>query len=159
MTEERTNIKAKKIRSAVSVGASGGLFWSFVCYLLHFLNFTSIGPSVLIQPFWDGMGHRPLAHILGMGVAAILGILFAVIYVFTMSKFYQPFIGVAYGIVLFAIFFYLFNPIFSLTNKPIHQMGINTFATMLCLFVLFGLFIGFSLSVEFSSKEGSAKVK
>jgi hypothetical protein len=160
MKEEHSNERNQKIKTALSVGVAGGLFWSIVESIAHYINFTTIGPSILIAPFVTStFSHKPIAHLIGILAATILAVLFSLVYVFTLSRFYHPLIGVACGLVLFAIFYYVLVPVLSLTNKPIHQMGANNFTTQLCLFVLFGLFVGFSLSTEYSSNENQAKAK
>ncbi len=152
------DIKAKKIKAALQIGAVGGIFWAAMNDVLYFMNFTLINSSVFMKPFIQPSGaDRPVLQLMGIGVAAILSILFALAYVFTFSRFYSPWIGIATGGALFVIFYYILSPIFDLTEKPIHQIGMNTFATELCLFILYGLFIGFSLSSEFSSKKERAK--
>lgn len=154
MEETRT----KKIKTAILIGVVGGIFWAAMNYVLYFMNFTFISPSVFIKPFILSNGtDRPMIQLMGIGVAAILSIGFALAYVFTLSRFYSPWIGIGAGTALFGIFYYILSPLLNLTEKPIHQIGMNTFATELCLFILYGLFIGFSLSSEFSSKKEGAK--
>lgn len=150
--------RTSKIRTAIQIGAVGGIFWAAVNYVLYFMNFTYISSSVFIKPFIQpSSADKPMTQLIGIGFAAILSILFALAYVFTLSRFYSPWIGIGTGAALFAIFYYILSPLFHLTEKPIHQIGMNTFATELCLFILYGLFVGFSLSSEFASKKERAK--
>lgn len=149
-----------KIRTALEIGAFGGAFWSLLGYIAYFLNFSSIGPSIFIRPFvTKAFADRPLAQFMGVAVATLFGMLFALVYVFTLSRFYQPWISVGCGAALFVLFYYVIAPLFSITSRPLHHLGTNTFSTQLCLFILFGLFVGFSLSAEFSSKEDSVDVE
>ena len=148
------DITRRKIKSAVVVGGVGGAFWSFIGYAAYFMNFTLIGPSIWIKPFvTEDFLVQPLAHLIGIAVGTFLSILVAFLYAFTLAKYYAPWIGLGFGLALFLLTYYVINPLLALTKKPIHNMGVNTFTTEICLFLLFGLFIGFSLSVEYSSKE------
>lgn len=150
--------KTNKIKTAIQFGAVAGIFWAAINYVLYFMNFTFISSSVFIQPFiHSSSADKPMTQLMGIGVAALLSILFALAYTFTLSRFYSPWIGIGAGGALFGIFFYILSPLFHLTEKPIHKIGMNTFATELCLFILYGLFLGFSLSSEFSSKKERAR--
>ncbi|RKD25562.1 hypothetical protein BEP19_01050 [Ammoniphilus oxalaticus] len=144
----------EKMKKALVVGAVGGLFWSLLGYAFYSMNFTKLGPAVVVSPFFvSKAADKPLAQFTGMAVITALSIGFALLYVYLFSKYYTPWIGIASGVVLFALFFYALNPLFQWTKKPLHQIGMNTFSTTLSLFLLYGLFVGFSLSAEFSSKE------
>ncbi len=159
MTEETKNdVNQRKLRSAFLIGAVGGTFWAFVGYAAYFMNFTKLGPSLFVKPFIPQESlDQPFAHFMGIGVAIVLSILVSLAYVFTLSKFYSPLIGVALGGGAFLFFFYAVSPLLGLTRQPIHLIGMNTFATELCLFILWGLFIGFSLSAEFSSNNNAVR--
>jgi hypothetical protein len=152
--------KRHKITAALQTGAIGGAFWSLMGYIAYFINFSSVGPSIFIRPFvTKAFADRPLAQFMGIGAAMIFGIVFALLYAFTLSRFYQPWLGIGCGAALFVLFYYVIAPMFSITTKPLHHLGSNTFSTQLSLFILFGLFVGFSLSAEFSSKEEPAKAE
>lgn len=153
-----TAMKKDRIKSALLIGAAGGAFWSLLGYVFYFMNFSKIGPAIVVRPlFATEMADKPIAHFAGIVVFTALSIVFALLYVARFSKYYTPWIGVAGGALLFGLFYYAVNPLLRLTSQPLHQMGMNTFTTQLCLFILHGLFVGFSLSAEYSSKERKAK--
>ena len=156
--ETKRDLQKSKIKTALVVGLVGGIFWSLIGYALYYMNFTTLGPSIFAKTFVNpNLVNKPWVQMMGVAVITLLSLAFALLYVFTLSKYYTPWIGVASGIVLFLLFFYGASPLFGLTVKPIHEMGMNTFTTEFCLFLLYGLFIGFSLSAEFSSNEEKAK--
>lgn len=157
-TRTNTENGIDRIKFATLVGTIGGVFWSMIGYAFYLMNFSKIGPSVIVSPmFAEETATKPIAQFVGIAVFAALSILFSILYVFLFSKYYTPWIGVVSGALLFVLFFYGVNPLLQLTDEPLLQIGINTFTTMLCLFVLYGLFIGFSLSAEYSGKEDEAK--
>ncbi|MEW9669598.1 YqhR family membrane protein [Ammoniphilus sp. 3BR4] len=152
--ESRKDSKARKIRSSLIVGGVGGAFWAMLHYVAYYMNFTKIGPSIYVAPFFQSDAvNRPLAQLAGVGVATVLSMGIALAYVFSLAEFYSPWIGIGLGIGMFGIFYYGVSPLLALTKKPIHVLGMNTFATELSLYILWGLFVGFSLSTEFSSKK------
>ncbi|WP_134698828.1 YqhR family membrane protein [Ammoniphilus sp. YIM 78166] len=158
MTEDKKNVKERKLKSALMIGAVGGAFWTLVGYAAYFMNFSKLGPSLFAKPFISQESlDQPFAHFMGIGVAIVFSILVSLAYVFTLAHFYSPLIGVALGGGVFLLFFYGLSPLLGLTKQPIHLIGMNTFATELCLFILWGLFIGFSLSTEFSSRDNAVR--
>lgn len=57
-------------------------------------------------------------------------------------------ISVVYGIILWGIVFYLLQPIY--TNIPkLVELNTNSIVTSLCLFILYGTFIGYSISYDY----------
>ncbi|RXT13766.1 YqhR family membrane protein [Ammoniphilus sp. CFH 90114] len=156
--ESMQDVKMRKIKAAMIIGGIGGAFWTMLGYVAYFMNFTKVGPSLFVTPFFQPeLVDRPLAQFTGVGFATVLSILVALAYVFTLARFYSPWIGIGLGVGGFGFFYYVLNPLIGFTNKPIHVLGMNTFTTELCLFILWGLFVGFSLSTEFASKEGAAR--
>ncbi len=133
----------------LTIGFIGGLFWSLIGYLLYLLNFTKIKPALVLTPWvvadWK---DQALGNWIGIFVIAFLSMLVAVAYKILLAKFKHMITGVIYGIILWGIVFYLLRPIFP-GLEPIQELGTNTVTTTLCLYVLYGLFIGFSISFEY----------
>lgn len=139
-TKQAKNVKARKLYKAISIGIWGAILWAFVAYVCYWLNLSKISPSHLSKLFiknslifhWQGI-------LLAFGILIFLSILFSVIYVFLFSHLYTPWIGVACGIVLSAIWINWRN------------LDTNSIASMVSVFTLYGVFVGYSLSMEFAS--------
>lgn len=145
--------RRKKVKEAIIVGLFGAIIWNLLGYVAYLFRFTSIGPVIYAKPFLSAEWEKqPLGHLAGIGVFSIFSILFALFYVFFFSKYSQPWIGIAFGVVLWSLFFLLIGPMFALI-KPVAQFDVNTIVTQLSLYILYGLFVGYSLSVEFSGQE------
>ncbi|WP_261129407.1 YqhR family membrane protein [Bacillus sp. Marseille-Q3570] len=133
----------------LTIGFVGGLFWSLIGYLLYALNFTKIKPALVLSPWvvaeWK---DKALGNWIGILVIGFLSMLVALVYKILLAKFKHMITGVIYGIVLWGIVFYLLRPMFP-TLEPIQELGKNTLTTTLSLYVLYGLFIGFSISFEY----------
>ena len=56
-------------------------------------------------------------------------------------------VGIAYGLLLFLLVFFIFNPIFP-GIPSFNELKLNTLITSICLYALFGLFIGYTISYE-----------
>jgi hypothetical protein len=137
------------------IGFYGGLIWSLVGYIIYLLNFTKYGPAMILTPWALGdWKTRTLGHIIGIVVIALISILVAFGYRFLFAKAKNIWLGIIYGIVLWFIVFYVLNPIFP-DLDGITELGRNTFTTTICLYILYGLFIGFSISFEYNESQES----
>lgn len=133
----------------LTIGFVGGLFWSLIGYGVYMLNFTKLRPALVLSPWvvsdWK---DKALGDWIGILIIGLLSMLVAIIYKVVLAKFKHMITGILYGIALWAIVFYLLRPMFP-GLKPIQDLGTNTLITTLCLYVLYGLFIGFSISFEY----------
>ena len=57
--------------------------------------------------------------------------------------------GIVYGAVLWAVVFYLFNPMFP-DVQTVAELKRETIVTTLCIYLLYGLFVGYSISFEYN---------
>ncbi|WP_175487406.1 YqhR family membrane protein [Alteribacillus persepolensis] len=135
-------------QKVASIGFFGGLFWSCVSYALHYLNFTKYGPAMAMLPWalpeWK---NTYLGHLAGIVFIALLSIAVAFLYRFLFQKFYSIWPGIGFGAGLWILVFYLLQPLFPGVG-PVNSLDTNTVVTTLCLFVLYGVFIGYSIGYE-----------
>ncbi|WP_096434700.1 YqhR family membrane protein [Alteribacter populi] len=138
--------------SVAATGFFGGLFWSFIGYLTFVFNFSRIGPALVLMPWalpdWKNGWLGQVVGILAIGVLSI-GIAFLYRLIFVKINKLWP--GVVFGFLLWTLVFGLFNPMFP-GLKPLQQMDINTKVTTLCLYILYGAFIGYSVSYEYHER-------
>lgn len=147
----------KKYLYALTVGFFGGLIWGTVFFLVYYLQFTNIGTSIYAKSIlnpeylmkWQG-------HLIGVLFFILFSIIVSFIYAFFFTRFKGPIPGIIYGIVLWGLVFILMNRFFHLT-KPVSQLGFNDNTVMITLYILTGLFIGYSLSAEFNSEDKDNK--
>lgn len=152
-SKSNQNINQKKLRMGVSIGLASGIIWGTISLAAYYLQFTDIGPSIYAKPLlnsdyvlkWQG-------HLIGLLFYIIFSILISLAYAFLLSRFNSPWIGIFYGVALWGLVFILLNPLLDLTKK-ITELGANTNSVMLCLYILAGLFIGYSLSIEFNNED------
>lgn len=139
------------------IGFYGGLIWGIIGYLIYLLNFTKYGPALFLNPWALGdWKSKTLGQFISIVLIALLSILVAYGYRFTLAKFKNVWVAIGYGIVLWLIVFYVLNPIFP-DLEPITELDKNTLVTTLCLYILYGLFIGFSVSFEYHEFQQSKK--
>ncbi|MED1205163.1 YqhR family membrane protein [Heyndrickxia acidicola] len=135
----------------VVTGFVGGIMWSLIAYLAYFFQFTKIEPNILLEPFTVGNWKETwIGIVITIFVYGILSIGVAFLYFLILRKLYSMWVGVFYGVALFLIVFFILNPIFP-SMKPFFRIDSNTIITSVCIYVLYGVFIGYSISFEQSN--------
>ncbi|HET7579742.1 MAG TPA: YqhR family membrane protein [Bacillales bacterium] len=133
----------------VVIGFWGGLISSFIGYLAYLLNFTTFGPALVLTPWQLGdWKDDPIGQVVAIFAIAVVSIVTALVYKVLLERLYSMWVSVGYGIVIWLFVFYVLNPIFP-KLEPITEFDQNTLVTTLCLYILYGLFIGYSISFEY----------
>ncbi|MDN4525283.1 YqhR family membrane protein [Fictibacillus fluitans] len=137
----------------VSVGFFGGLFWGIIGYFAYYLNLSKIGPALVLAPWalgkWKGQW---LGQLIGVVVISLLSILVAIVYRYLFARIKSKVAGIFFGILLWFLVFYLLHPIFP-GLEAMNKIGRNTLATTLCLYILYGVFVGYSISFEYQERQ------
>lgn len=146
------NKLGKSIGRAAVIGVFGGLFWSSIGLVCELLNFSSVGPSLLFAPFPFGSWKDRLSgQFLAIICISVISILLALLYQLTLSKFKSIWLGIGFGLFLWGIVFFALQP--WLPGLPsLGRLGWNTMTTTVCLYALYGLFVGYSIAFEIEEK-------
>ncbi|WP_053364708.1 YqhR family membrane protein [Bacillus sp. FJAT-27251] len=142
------------ISMVIITGLVGGILWSSLALLAYVFNFTEIRPNVILEPWalgdWKKGWIGTVFSILSIGLISIGA---AFVYYAFLRKFDSLWVGALYGVALFLLVFYVLNPIFP-GIKPFLELSRNTLITSACFYVLFGVFIGYSISFEETERSG-----
>ncbi|MFT4415621.1 YqhR family membrane protein [Fredinandcohnia humi] len=142
------------IAKVVVIGLFGGIFWSLLAYLTYIFNFTELSPNLVLKPWLLGdWKNRVLGQFVGIFVIGLISVGVALLYYAFLKKFQSIWVGAAYGLALMAIVYFVLNPIFP-DIKPITETDRNTLITTICFYVLYGVFIGYSISFEANEMKG-----
>lgn len=135
---------------SLSIGLSAGLIWGGFKVLFYYFEFTKVVPGFMVEPYFR---HRYLTSVYGIffgwGVFIFFSIIAAFIYTALLRKAKGPWPGVLYGAGWWFIWFILIGPISGMV-KRVDKLDVNTLTSELCLFILWGLFIGYTVSEEFN---------
>jgi hypothetical protein len=130
-------------------GLVGGLFWATIGFLAYYFNFTEIRPNVILEPWalgeWKNKWIGTVISIILMGILSV-GAAFA--YSVVLKKFNGIWLGLGYGLGLFLVIYIVLNPIFT-GIKPFFDLSLNTVITTVCIYLVYGLFIGYSINYEY----------
>ncbi|MFZ3590294.1 YqhR family membrane protein [Bacillus sp. DJP31] len=134
-------------RTAIT-GLFGGIFWGSLGYLCYVFSFSKIPPNVLLDPVAIGdWKEGTLSQFISVLILGLISILVAFAYFAILRKFDKLWVGLLFGLVLWGTVFFVLNPIFS-GIPPFKELDLNTIVTTVCLFILYGVFIGYSISFE-----------
>lgn len=141
------------------VGFFGGLIWSTFGFIAYYLNFSKVGPALILAPWALGKWKTQwIGQLISIFIIALLSILVAIGYRFAFAKIKSMWGGIVFGVGLWAIVFYLLHPIFP-GLEPMNVIGKNTITTTLCIYILYGVFIGYSISFEYRERYGENQNK
>lgn len=136
------------IYNVLAVGFVGGAFASFIGIIAHYLNFMDFSPKFILTS-WSNMTW--IDHWLGTVMTIILfGILsvgIAFIYYSLFKRMKSIFPGIFLGVVCWALLVFILKPMF-IDLPTFSKMSANTVISSLCIFIIYGLFVGFSISYD-----------
>jgi uncharacterized membrane protein YagU involved in acid resistance len=156
-TERKKSMKAEQsylFKRALIIGVVGGVIWSTLLAITYYFNFTEIAPKTYLLKPWiqEGWTDRFIGHIVSIVLAGIISIFLAIIYYILFQKMNSMWVGIFYGILLWIAIFFLFQPFLPQTT-PMLELSGDTWITTLTIFVLYGLFVGFSISYDYHEVE------
>lgn len=131
-------------------GFIGGLLWSTLGLIMYYFNFASVGPTSFILRSWltAEWTNEWLGDVISIVIIGVISILVALIYYGLLRKMRSMWVGTLFGVILWGVVFYLLQPIFP--NIPsLHETDKNTIISTICLFILYGTFIGYSISYDY----------
>jgi hypothetical protein len=147
----QTLTKTRPIPYALMVGFFAGVIWGALRIFFFALGFTEVVPGFLVEPFFK---HDFLAGVRGYFVGwasfIVLSMIAALIYTIFAKMIKGPWPGVAYGLIWFGVLYLLLGPMIGLINRS--DMDVNSILTDACTFVLWGVFIGYTITFEFTDE-------
>ncbi|GEL77356.1 YqhR family membrane protein [Tenuibacillus multivorans] len=130
-------------------GAVGGFIWGSVSSIAYFFSFSNVShASFTLRSFFSGSWTEGLSgELISLVIVTILGIIPALVYYLFFKKFNGITPGILYGIGLWVVIFIVFNPMFYYV-PPFNEMDYDTIVTTVCQFILYGVFVGYTISYE-----------
>lgn len=139
---------------ALEIGIFAGLIWGGFRWFFYKFQFTTIIPGYLAEPFFKhSFLLSPAGQWVGWLYFTLFSIIAALIYTLAFRHLKGPWPGITYGIIWWMIIYPLFGVSSGVLQK-LSQLTWTTNLTEFCLFVLWGLFIGYSIAVEFTDERG-----
>ncbi|MDX8046011.1 YqhR family membrane protein [Gracilibacillus sp. S3-1-1] len=150
--------KVSLIPKAISAGFFGALIWATIAAVAGYFHFTEVTPKSFILRPWlqTAWSDGWLGEIVSIFVLCCLSIGLALLYYLFLRKIPGMLPGILTGIVLWFMFFWLLSPIFP-NIAPFWELSSDTVVTTICIFILYGVFIGYSISFSYEQHKDEKK--
>lgn len=138
---------------SLTTGFIGGIVWGTLGIIMYFFNFSEVVPRSYLLRSWTTAEWTSgwLGHVTSVLMMGVISLLVAFIYHGLFKKVNSLWMGAVYGILLWFIVFYILQPVFP--NVPnLVDLNSYTIVSTLCLFLLYGTFIGYSISFDYNDK-------
>lgn len=150
MNNQKAETSLNVCKRSILTGFTAGVLWTAIGAALAYFDFMEFSPrAMLVRPWLKvGWADRWQGGLLSIFLAGLLAILVALIYFALFRKLASMWVGVTYGVLIWAIVFVIMLPV--LRSLPsFGELTKETIVTSLCLYVLFGVFVGFSISYDY----------
>jgi hypothetical protein len=138
-------------------GLFGGVFWSIIGYFAYLFNLTEIRPNIILEPWALGDWKKGwLGTVISILFIGIFSVGAAFIYYGALKRLKGIWPGFVYGIFLFLLVFLVLNPLFP-DMDPFLKLNRDTMITSVCIYMVYGIFIGYSISYEFQNQKVKMK--
>lgn len=136
----------------LSLGFFAGLIWGVMRGIAYWFQFTKVLPSFLAEPFFRTSFLKSMwGYWVGIGFFIAFSMLCALLYYALFGRIGGPFMGVIYGLLWWVAIFGFVGPMMRFTPS-LTTIGWNSLFTELCIFLLWGIFIGYSIAFEFTDE-------
>jgi len=133
---------------SLKIGFFAGLIWGLLRWLATGLHFTSVAQAFLLDPFvpraWLGGFYWQAG---GLAAFIAMSMLAAVVYVALLGKLSGPWPGIGFGAIWWVLAYAWAGPYIGAV-PPLNRIGWDSLVTDFCLFLMWGLFIGYSIAFE-----------
>ena len=130
------------------IGLFGGFFFSAFAYLAYYFHFMEVKPNFLISGWVSArLSDGWAGFILTVLLYGVLSIAVAFLYYFLLRKKDRLFVSIVFGAVVWGFVHFALPPLFP--DMPrVRELDLNTFVTTVCLYLVYGAFIGVSISYD-----------
>lgn len=148
MTEKNDSLqKYMLIVKIITIGLCGGLVFAFLILFSLYFHFVDLHMDDIVRFF--NVKHRLVAYCLFIVVIMFISLIVASIYYVTLKKQNNWLPAAIFGFVLWIIL-YVFIPFVSLNWNSLSMFSTETHVTTLCIAIMYGTFIGYSISFHYN---------
>ncbi|WLV23542.1 YqhR family membrane protein [Aciduricibacillus chroicocephali] len=150
MNSQNNETALSVCKRSILTGFIGGILWTMIGTVLAYFKFMQFAPrAILVNPWLKtGWASRWQGGLLAIFLAGILSIFVALVYFVLFRKLSSMWIGTIYGLLIWAVVFIIALPVI----RSLPHFGAltkETLVTSACLYILFGVFVGFSISYDY----------
>ncbi|MBW4081825.1 YqhR family membrane protein [Paenibacillus sp. S150] len=136
---------------ALELGFFAGLIWGGARWLMYAMHFTKVIPGFLAEPFFKhDFLTTPAGHLLGYLSFIVFSVIASLLYVLIFRKLKGPWPGMIYGMLCWSGVFLAGSRLF--LQQPPFRLPWNSVISEFCIFLLWGLFIGYTAAIEYTDE-------
>lgn len=144
--------RTEPVSFCLYIGFFAGLIWGLVRWLAVALNFTKVPAAFLADPWVKRSALTQMPwQLLGLGLFILMSMAAAFLYYALLRRLRGPWPGLAFGGVWWAVLYAWLGPVAGAV-PPLKRIGWDSIITDFCLFVTWGLFIGYSIAYEYHNE-------
>src|SRR5690625_3800991 len=130
----------------------GELFWNLLFFVMYYFNMIELELIKLLKifPQTGTWSLKWYAYFILIIVTSILSMIIAFIYLFLFKQRKSWIMGAVYGVLIW-ILMYGIVPMLIKNYNPLIHLNTNSHIAMFCLFLLYGVFVGYSISYEYEN--------
>lgn len=139
-----------KIAFMLYIGFFAGLIWGGLKIVEFGLKLTKISPGFLIEPFYKHTFLNTwLGILLGWGAFIAFSMIAASLYMLLLWNLKGAWYGICYGVAWWGVIYMAVGPFIGMT-PTLQKLELSSLISDLGIFILWGLFIGYSISFEYT---------
>lgn len=138
---------------ALNTGLFAGLLWGGIRIVEYYLKFTKVHPTFLIKP-WSNptFNQTNWGYLTGWAAFIVFSLVASLLYTLLFRKVKGPWTGLIYGFAWYVLLYIAVGPRTGMM-KPIGKIDWNSLITDGSLFLLWGMFIGYTIAYEFNDEQ------
>ena len=144
--------KQNRYLYSLFLGFFAGLIWGVIKIIAYYLGFTKVIPAFIADAFFP---HHMLESWTGHSYGLISFILFSMIasliYAALLYKVHGYWLGFLYGAAWWVLIYVLVGPFIGMVPN-ILDIDWNSRITDFCIFLLWGVFIGYTIAYEYNEE-------
>lgn len=138
------------LKRSLLTGFIGGILSGSFSIFMYYFNFSEVTPRSYVVTNWinNDWANGWIGDIMSIFIIGLLSIFVALIYYVLFKKIYAMWLGAFYGVLIWFFIFVIVQPLYSNMEK-VTNLSQDTIISTLCLFLLYGIFIGYSISYDY----------
>ncbi|WP_051189029.1 YqhR family membrane protein [Halalkalibacillus halophilus] len=147
------------IMKSIITGMFGAFIFGSIFSFTYFLTFTDLShASFTLRPFiQDSWVDQFWGEIVSLIIIILLGAIPGYLYYATLKKLTGWLPGFVYGLVIWGIV-YIGIGLLLPNIPPLNELGSDTIVTSVCLAVLYGVFVGYTISYDYHGERLDRKM-
>lgn len=147
------------LQRTLVTGFFGGIIWGILYLIMFLFNMVEIDHlSILNKWLKADWIDKWYSHLLFLFILSILSMIIALVYFYTLKNRKSWVVGAIFGLAVLFVMYYIL-PMLTTGFNPFLQYEKETHVAITCLFILYGVFVGYSISYDYEHMKHELKIE